>query len=134
MICQMFGDECPFCSEEIDLRVVRASDIKTGKPVVIRDEKALGPFCNNHPLGKTGWIAEMHYCPARWGKTRPVIPLPVKPKRGRPRGSVAGVKPQKRSTARTAGVRTLKKKGRTRKAQKTVKSGNQRTKHTKPRN
>jgi hypothetical protein len=75
-ICPLFGDEdCRFLSQERTTRPFTRleKDAHTGmyKPVGMGSRKViLGPYCNNHPVGKSGWIEEMTVCPARWGLHR----------------------------------------------------------------
>ena len=74
MICPMFSDDCRFCSMEVQYhpctyiikKDMHFEPVRTG---FIRVE--LGEFCNNDG---TKFVADLHYCPARWAKTRPVKP------------------------------------------------------------
>ena len=65
--CTEVPDDCRFCSEETEVRMVRASDIYSHKLVLEQQRTPRGFFCNNHPISETGWIVDRHYCPARWG-------------------------------------------------------------------
>jgi hypothetical protein len=92
--CPMFNEKCNYCSMEMTTRsytkIKLNSDLKLYEPIGIGRKKVeLGYWCNNHPIGKTGWVDEMHTCPALWGLHRGTKPLklvqiPEPKKRGRP--------------------------------------------------
>jgi hypothetical protein len=66
MICPIFNCECRFCSQE-SLRTIRdACDLKTHGRVMIRDIVPLGAFCNNTPIGESGWIEDIKICYSTW--------------------------------------------------------------------
>jgi hypothetical protein len=77
-ICPMFGDEdCRFLSQERTSRPFTRldKDEHTGmyKPVGMGSRKVvLGMMCNNAPIGSSGWVDDLHYCPARWALHRGV--------------------------------------------------------------
>lgn len=73
-ICPMFSDHCRHCSHERSRHpctwIVRDGSVY--KPVrtgtIVRE---LGEFCNNHPIGSTGWVKDMVRCPVRWLRANP---------------------------------------------------------------
>jgi hypothetical protein len=78
----MFGDVCPHCSNETTTRpftkVEKNPKTKLFEPKGLgRHTTILGQWCNNHPIGSTGWVENMHYCPSRWGSYRGGIKIPI---------------------------------------------------------
>ena len=45
---------------------------KMGSRKVLR-----GAFCNNHPIGTSGWITDMVKCPVQEGADAPAVKIPV---------------------------------------------------------
>lgn len=74
--CPMFNEKCRFCSIEYTTRSFTRveKDPRTGlfKPIGQGTKRVeIGDYCNNHPIGHTGWIADMHVCPRRYALAAP---------------------------------------------------------------
>ena len=117
IVCTMFNLPCRHCSNEHKNEIVREgtiADMNFKKNEVVVD---LGLYCNNHPIGQSGWIKEMSSCPViddvmRWvvcrDNMKPAPQIPEKPK-VRKKRTTRIVKPAKKPTrvkSRTA--RTVK--------------------------
>ena len=77
-ICPLFDEECRFLSQERTTRpytrIEKDPTTKMYKPVGMGSRKViLGLMCNNAPLGKSGWVDELKYCPSRWARYRGVV-------------------------------------------------------------
>ena len=139
IVCTMFNLPCRHCSNEHKNEIVREgtiADMNFKKHEVVVD---LGLYCNNHPIGQSGWIKDMPSCPIiddviRWvvyrGNMKPLSQMLENPK-VRKKRTTRIVKPAKKPTrakshiARTVKVSKSKplKKSTTVKKERVVKKG-----------
>jgi len=74
-VCPMFGDVCGYHSKVYMTRpytqIWKNPKTKMFEPAGLgRSIVDIDDFCNNHPIGSSGRISEMHYCPKRWALYR----------------------------------------------------------------
>ena len=85
-VCPVTDEQCRFLSMEWTSRIFTRikKDATTGLfiPDKMGSRKVLlGGLCNNHYIGKSGWVTEMKSCPSMDGANAPPVKIPVK--RGR---------------------------------------------------